>query len=214
MFNKLQVTQKHKNKGMTLLEVIIVLGIMGVIAAGVVVLAQRAIDSQNITKLAQALNTIQTGMIQSFRGRSNYPVSKNDVQSEELRRALISMGRASTSDFVNPFTGNPLDVFSVAANGQANKAFIIRAANLSQDQCRTLVTNVIDLFSFIYVDNLNGTVPADVHQEAKADQTLGVLKSQTGTGQQFDMTNLTHIGQLCGGPAGNNGFYDVMMGSR
>ena len=60
--------KQAKKQGMTLLEIIIALGIIGVVSAGVVLLAQRAIDSQNMTKAVQQLNSIQIAMTQTYRG--------------------------------------------------------------------------------------------------------------------------------------------------
>ncbi|HGP5318343.1 TPA: toxin-coregulated pilus major pilin TcpA, partial [Vibrio cholerae O1] len=81
LFKKKFVKEEHDKKtgqeGMTLLEVIIVLGIMGVVSAGVVTLAQRAIDSQNMTKAAQNLNSVQIAMTQTYRSLGNYPATAN-----------------------------------------------------------------------------------------------------------------------------------------
>ncbi|MGL5336419.1 MAG: type IV pilus major pilin [Enterovibrio sp.] len=210
----LSARKMKKQAGMTLLEVIIVLGIMGVIAAGVVVLAQRAIDNQNISKLSQALNTIQTGLIQTYRGKASYPVVATPDDIKQLRTALISMGRASESDFLNPFTGDPIDVVTTAVNGVANKAFGIRVSNLSQEQCRSVITTATDLFSFIQVVTPGSAIAPDQYVAAVADTGMNIIKSPTGTGQQFDVSNLEHITNLCGGAAGGTAFYDVYVGGR
>lgn len=210
----LSAKKMKKQVGMTLLEVIIVLGIMGVIAAGVVVLAQRAIDNQNISKLSQALNTIQTGLIQTYRGKASYPTVTTPDQIKQLREALISMGRAAESDFLNPFTGDQIDVLTTAVNGVPNKAFGIRVSNLSQEQCRAVITSATDLFTFIQITAPGGAFATDQYVNAVADTGMNIIKSPTGNGQQFDVTNLSHITNLCGGTAGVNAFYDVFVGGR
>lgn len=203
-----------KQKGMTLLEVIIVLGIMGVIAAGVVVLAQRAIDNQNVTKLNQALNSIQTAMISTYRSKKSYPNVKDDITAAQLSDALVSMGKLSKSDFVNPFTGEDILIFTAANNTIANKGFGIQIANLDQNQCRTIVSSGSDLFEFIQVENVGGTLQADLFVEPNATAPTGVIKSTKGGPNSFDITNISQVTQLCGGEAGKDGFYDVFVGGR
>lgn len=97
LFKKKFVKEEHDKKtgqeGMTLLEVIIVLGIMGVVSAGVVTLAQRAIDSQNMTKAAQNLNSVQIAMTQTYRSLGNYPATANANAATQLANGLVSLVR-------------------------------------------------------------------------------------------------------------------------
>lgn len=204
-----------KQNGMTLLEVIIVLGIMGVIAAGVVVLAQRAIDNQNVTKLSQALNTIQTAMVSTYRSKKSYPeVLTDEVKSEKLSNALISMGKLSNEDLINPFTGDRLSIYTAKNNNMSNRAFIIKVSNLSKDQCTSIVSNSSDLFGFIQIENTGGALVQDIYVEPNAAQATGVIKSPKGGANTFDVTNLDQITMLCGGAEGIDNYYDVFVGGK
>lgn len=203
-----------KQKGVTLLEIIIVLGIMGVIAAGVVILAQRAIDNQNTTKLSQQLNTIQTAMIQTFRGKGAYPESTTPATSEKLLDALENMGKLSSDDKTNPFTGAPLEVLSINLGTAPRKAFGIKAADLTQEQCASIVTASEPLAGFVYVVTTGGAAPTNAGAPATAGDGVGMLKSLTPGGVQLDLTNLDQISALCGGTAGASSNYDIYFGNR
>lgn len=209
-------SKKKNSKGMTLLEIIIVLGIMGVIAAGVVIIAQRAIDNQSIQKLTSQLNTVQTGMIQVYRSRTSYPaVESNLVESEKLSDALIAMGKVTKQDLQNPFTGMPLNIFTMSLNKIKNRAFAIRVSELSQDQCTALITNIEDQFSFIQVSTTGASsLTPDAWVNATANSSLGVLKSPNGQGIQLNIEDLDHVKALCGGAVGSNNYYDVYFGNR
>lgn len=115
LFKKKFVKEEHDKKtgqeGMTLLEVIIVLGIMGVVSAGVVTLAQRAIDSQNMTKAAQSLNSIQVALTQTYRGLGNYPATADATAASKLTSGLVSLGKISSDEAKNPFIGTNMNIF-------------------------------------------------------------------------------------------------------
>lgn len=205
----------QKQRGMTLLEVIIVLGIMGVIAAGVVVLAQRAIDNQNTTKLNQALNTIQTAMVATYRSKKSYPAVLSDpVKSEQLSNGLVAMGKLTKEDLLNPFTGDALEIYTTQNNLLPNRAFAIKIGDLSQTQCTSIISAGSDLFGFIQVENVGGALAPDVYVEPDATQLTGVIKSTRGGVNSFDVTNLDQITSLCGGVAGASDYYDVFVGGR
>lgn len=207
-----------KNKGMTLLEVIIVLGIMGVIAAGVVVLAQRAIDSQNATKLANGLNSTQTAMVSTYRSKKSYPeVGKVDANSENLKAGLIAMGKVSEEDLINPFNGESLMIYTAMNNTKPNRGFAIKVGGLTKDQCSTIISNSSDLFAFVQVSEAGSNdLVADLFTDPNGALPLGVIKSTKGGDNTFDVTRIDHLTNLCGGnsPEAANKFYDVYVGGQ
>lgn len=201
-----------KQKGMTLLEIIIALGIIGVVSAGVVVLAQRAIDAQNMTKATQAVNTIQIAMTQTYRNLGRYPAPTGAAGEATVARALVGLGRVAEDDIKNAFTGEDVVIhaFSKIAEGD-NKAFAIAYNGLTLDQCRQLVTNTIDMFPYIEIADAP-TGPYQTEAAAAAAGT-GILKSPTG-GVNLDLANVAHIQNLCsGGAAAAGATYTVLLGN-
>lgn len=209
LFKKKFVKEEHDKKtgeeGMTLLEVIIVLGIMGVVSAGVVTLAQRAIDSQNMTKAAQNLNSVQIAMTQTYRSLGNYPATANANAATQLANGLVSLGKVSADEAKNPFTGTAMGIFSFPRNSAANKAFAITVGGLTQAQCKTLVTSVGDMFPFINVKEGAFAAVADLGDfetsVADAATGAGVIKSIAPGSANLNLTNITHVEKLCTGTA-------------
>ncbi|EGR2475240.1 type IV pilus major pilin [Vibrio cholerae] len=210
LFKKKFVKEEHDKKtgqeGMTLLEVIIVLGIMGVVSAGVVTLAQRAIDSQNMTKAAQSLNSIQVALTQTYRGLGKYPTAAAAGDAAKLTAGLVSLGKISSDEAKNPFTGSDMNIFSFPRNSAADKAFAISVEGLTQAQCKTLITSVGDMFPYIAVKaGATSLAVADLGDfetsPAKAADGVGVIKSIAPAGVNLNLTTITHVEKLCTGDA-------------
>ncbi|PSX21534.1 prepilin-type N-terminal cleavage/methylation domain-containing protein [Photobacterium kishitanii] len=200
-----------KQRGMTLLEIIIVLGIMGVISAGVVILAQRAIDNQNTTKLVQALNTVQTALVQTYRSKGTYPIITDAAETKKLTDALVSMGKVSKDDLTNPLSGGLFEIKTVKDQGVANKGFLIKIDTLTKDQCVALVTSTTDMFRYVEVVT-SGTAPKDdLSTIADASAGMGVIKSANPTSTNFDSADLDHVSALCGNGTAS---LDVFVGNR
>ncbi|ECG8572643.1 type IV pilus major pilin [Salmonella enterica subsp. diarizonae] len=187
-----------KQRGMTLLEIIIVLGIIGTIAAGVVVLAQRAYDSKAMTDLTTNINTIRTAMKDAYGSTGIYPlpagaatVALNDEtimgtagQDTPIGK-LIALGKLSrdeaknniSNDFISAGAGN------VSAAG-VQKGYFIEINGLNQQQCRNVLLQAGN--SFDYVETTDDAAAGAYHYNANPvtlDDTLtGVTPATAGTG--------------------------------
>lgn len=170
---KLSEKLKHyralkKQRGMTLLEIIIVLGIIGTIAAGVVVLAQRAYDSKSMTDLTTNINTLRTAIKEAYGPTGIYPLpagtataALNDQNITEAAGQatpigkLIALGKISrdeaknniSSDFVSFGAGD------ISANG-IQKGYFIEINGLNREQCRNVLLQAGN--SFDYVQTVTG----------------------------------------------------------
>lgn len=202
--NRMLAKKVKNQKGMTLLEIIIALGIVGVVSAGVVTLAQRAIESQNMTAAVQSLNTIQIAATQTYRGNGSYPAFETDDPTRATTN-LVGLGRVSESEAKNPFTGSviPFMTFGKSASND-NKAFGLAIEGLTQDQCKQLITNAGEMFPYIEVQaTATATQPSSLYQKtaATAANGVGVIKSVAIGSVNLDMSNLDHTEALCGGPS-------------
>ncbi|EGQ7704523.1 type IV pilus major pilin [Vibrio cholerae] len=195
-----QYKEAKKQRGMTLLEVIIVLGIIGTIAAGVVVLAQRAFDSRTVSEVVQATNTIRVAMKDAYSSSGSYPAYSSDVLSLDNNTivsgtstapisTLVKLGKVSVSEARNKISG---DFYAIAggltAKGQTPpKGFAIEVNGLTSEQCRSILTQVGNNWDYVQVSNSGpGSYSASLNagveltaEKAADDAAVGVLRSLT-----------------------------------
>ncbi|EBU0430673.1 type IV pilus major pilin [Salmonella enterica] len=186
-----------KQRGMTLLEIIIVLGIIGTIAAGVVILAQRAYDSKAMTDLTTNVNTIRTAMKDAYGSTGIYPVPAGTATAqlndqtiiEAAGQAtpigkLIALGKLSrdeaknniSSDFISTGAGN------ISANG-VQKGYFIEINGLNQQQCRNVLLQAGNSFDYVEVtdDAPAGAYHYDAAPMLLDAATTGVTPGTAGT---------------------------------
>lgn len=180
-----------KQRGMTLLEIIIVLGIIGTIAAGVVVLAQRAYDSKAMSDLTTNINTIRTAMKDAYGSTGIYPLPAGtataQLNDQTINEAagqatpigkLIALGKLSrdeaknniSNDFISAGAGN------ISANG-VQKGYFIEINGLNQQQCRNILLQAGN--SFDYVEVTDNAPAGTYHYDAAALALDGALSGVT-----------------------------------
>ncbi|ECW0109286.1 type II secretion system protein [Salmonella enterica subsp. enterica] len=167
-----------KQRGMTLLEIIIVLGIIGTIAAGVVVLAQRAYDNKAITDVVTNTNVVRTAIKETWGPTGVYPaediahtLSLTEATARTVTGAnkppiatLIQLGKLSTSEAKNSISTNFYNIGNarvgtaaaggvggVAGVNPESRAFFIEVNGLDQKQCRNIALQVGNQWDYVQI---------------------------------------------------------------
>ncbi|EFR6822957.1 type IV pilus major pilin [Salmonella enterica] len=189
-----------RQRGMTLLEIIIVLGIIGTIAAGVVILAQRAYDSKAMTDLTTNINTIRTAMKDAYGATGIYPLPAGtataQLNDQTINEAagqatpigkLIALGKLSADEGKNNISNDFVSVGAgdISANG-IQKGYFIEINGLNQQQCRNILLQAGNSFDYVEVTD---NAPAGSYHYDNASIPLyaalsGVTAAQPGTGNK------------------------------
>ncbi|EAO2872883.1 type IV pilus major pilin [Salmonella enterica subsp. enterica] len=156
-----------KQRGMTLLEIIIVLGIIGTIAAGVVILAQRAYDSKAMTDLTTNVNTIRIAMKDAYGSTGIYPLPAGTATAQLNDQTitdtagkatpigkLIALGKLSQDEAKNNISNDFISAGSgdISQNG-VQKGYFLEINGLNQEQCRNVLLQAGNSFDYVEVTN-------------------------------------------------------------
>lgn len=225
----LKKSRKHheakKQRGMTLLEIIIVLGIIGTIAAGVVVLAQRAFDSRAISDVVSNTNTVRVAMKDAYQRAAGYPVStgaasdynvdsiKDTETSKEAIARLVQLGKLSIDEARNSISNDFLNIGGAkTATSQVDtglKGFVIELNGLNQDQCRNIISQVGNQWDYVAVDSAAaGTYSVAAAVDMSVEPSANILRTLNAKGN----INITpdKVADVCTDSPENS----VILGSR
>ncbi|HFG1785668.1 TPA: type IV pilus major pilin [Vibrio cholerae] len=224
-----QYKEAKKQRGMTLLEVIIVLGIIGTIAAGVVVLAQRAFDSRTVSEVVQTTNTIRVAVKDAYASSGKYPkfaavdtLDNNNILSSTQTQpiaTLVKLGKVSVAEARNKISGDFWGIgngkTSASQTEDSAKGYVIEVNGLTSEQCRNILTQVGNNWDYVEV----AASAAGTYSINKlVDMTTEVNSSQTGNGVYRSLgTNGTKaltpesIISTCDNPGASN---SIVLGSR
>ena len=187
----------RKQRGMSLLEVIIVLGIIGTIAAGVVVLAQRAFDSRAITDLVSNTNTIRVAMKDAYQRDGVYPdyqspisltadTIKNPGENLPAIAQLVQLGKLTADEGRNNISGDFVGIAGIKTSNDvtAKKAFAIELNGLSQDQCRSILGQVGNNWEYVEVGtSASGQYSLETERNMSSAVSSTILRSLAAEGQ-------------------------------
>lgn len=229
-----------KQRGMTLLEIIIVLGVIGTIAAGVVVLAQRAYDSKAMTDLVTNTNTIRTAIKETYGPTGIYPDEQvagtlaltdatiNNVAGADIPpiAQLVQLGKLSTSEAKNNISSNYFNIGNAhvgtagagaGATAIGDRAYFIEVNGLDQKQCRNIMLQVGNQWDYVEVHNTAGSSGAYASGDHLNLQAAAVAG---GNGAGGVVRSLANTGNVLITPALANGFCSdsaansLVLGSR
>ncbi|EEZ4956472.1 type IV pilus major pilin [Escherichia coli] len=191
----------RKQRGMSLLEVIIVLGIIGTIAAGVVILAQRAFDSRAVTDLVTNTNTVRVAMKDAYQRDGVYPdyVSPLKLTSDTIKKdtgkipaaQLVQLGKITPDEVRNNISGDFIAIGgALTSNGATvKKGFAIELNGLSQEQCRSILGQVGNNWEYVAVGNsASGSYAMQAAEVDMSVAATGDILRTLGTDGQKTLT--------------------------
>lgn len=224
-----KIAELKKQRGMSLLEVIIVLGIIGTMAAVVVILAQRAFTNKDITDLNDNTNSVRTAIVAAYDSQGYYPaeaataigltpdaIKTTTGADAPIVATLVNLGQISTSEIKNSISGDFFTVKAVKLDAKSPatslKGFVMVVNGLDQTECRSLLLQVGNQWDFVSVSTAAGgsdpEFPATLSEAVSGDKETGVLRSLDTNGQK-DIT-ATSVVNNCTDDANNA----VILGSK
>ncbi|ECI2309602.1 type IV pilus major pilin [Salmonella enterica subsp. enterica serovar Infantis] len=159
-----QLQKQRKQLGMSLLEAIISLGVIGTNTAGVAILAQRAIDSHEISELVNNINTIRFAMKETYQRGGIYPayVSPLTLTPDTIKTTpdaiavsqLVKLGKITPDEVRNNISGDFIGIGranSNTARSTVSVGFAMEINGLNQKQCRSVLEQVGNSWDYVAV---------------------------------------------------------------
>lgn len=223
-----QYKEAKKQRGMTLLEVIIVLGIIGTIAAGVVVLAQRAFDSRTVSTVVQDTNTIRVAIKDAYSSVGVYPVADTTAilgltsttilndKNAGATSTLVQLGKVSAEEMRNKISGDFYAIVPGHTSGTNRKGYAIEINGLNTEQCRAILGQVGNNWDYVQVPNPGSAAGAysvnnnGVEMFEAAQPTTGPVLRSLGNNGNTPLSP-TSITAVCNSTGATN---SIILGSR
>ncbi|HDT1602864.1 type IV pilus major pilin [Enterobacter sichuanensis] len=223
-----QVKEMRKQRGVTLLEIIIVLGIIGVIAAGVVILAQRAFTAQDLSAVQDDLTSVRTAMNEAYKDQAEYPaqsdsilaLSKSTIGDTTIANnspiaTLVRMGKISADEAFNGFSNDAFQIDNALTDSSSsqNKGFVVLVNGLASEECRNLISQMGNQWD--YVETIKsgaaaGSEPSITGKDLSVAKNVGSGILKTLTSGEIAPADIVTAG-VCDGQGSING---VIFGSK
>ncbi|NOH79332.1 type II secretion system protein [Vibrio sp. RE86] len=200
--NKIR-SNKKKNQGIALIEMLIVIGIIGLVTAGIVALSTSVFRGMDESDVMSNLSTVKAKLQKGYKTQGDYNGVDND--SPLLDR----------TDVLNPF-GADFVVQPVLTSGQADGGVGIRVGGIGQESCRNLLTTIDSAaFDFLAIETGDaGAAPAAFEAtDDIANAVAGTAVVYVQGGQEVTARTVDEVVDDCATSAANDnamlivGFY-------
>ncbi|MDE1334796.1 prepilin-type N-terminal cleavage/methylation domain-containing protein [Vibrio aestuarianus] len=175
--NRNRLNSNKKVRGLALLEILIAIGILGIISAGVATLASRTFEEQNASLINKSVTDLSMSLKKAFSRAGQYSGDQDDFD------ALIAAGAISENSATNPITNAfygyaPIAKYDGAVSGSA---FVITINGLSKTLCKKIVTGPLVTDASYFAASLLSAPTAPAHFDVDADlESNGVIKTLRG----------------------------------
>ncbi|ELW4385299.1 type IV pilus major pilin [Salmonella enterica] len=193
--------QYQKQLGMSLLEVIIGLGVIGTNTAGVAVLAQRALDAQEIAELVNNINTIRFAMKETYQRGGIYPayISPLALTPDTMKTTpdaiavsqLVKLGKLTPDEVRNNISGDFIGIGRgniTTAGSTVSGGFAMEINGLNQKQCRAIIEQIGNNWDYVAVGTSgSGTYSLTYNgiNMTEASDGITVMRSSGAGGQEY-----------------------------
>ncbi|MDE1233433.1 type IV pilus major pilin [Vibrio aestuarianus] len=170
-------SSNKKIRGLALLEILIAIGILGIISAGVATLASRTFEEQNASLINKSVTDLSMSLKKAFSRAGRYSGTEANFGD------LIAAGAISENSATNPITNayyeyTPIPKYSGAVSGSA---FVITINGLSKTLCKKIVTGPLVSDASYFAASLDKAPTAPAHFDVAADlATSGIIKTLQG----------------------------------
>lgn len=163
-----------KVQGLALLEILIAIGILGIISAGVATLASRTFEEQNVNAISKGIIDASLSIKKGYQRASAYPDAKD---MEELVEASLVSRESATNPITNDLH-RYIGGFSKNASSGVNDAFAITIDNLESSVCIKLLSGVLPE-NAAYIEVIDSEVAPSV-SSFDVDTSESIFKSMRG----------------------------------
>ncbi|CAH8216406.1 prepilin-type N-terminal cleavage/methylation domain-containing protein [Vibrio aestuarianus] len=170
-------SSNKKIRGLALLEILIAIGILGIISAGVATLASRTFEEQNASLINKSVTDLSLSLKKAFSRVGRYSGSQADF-GELIAAGAISENSA-TNPIINAYYGyTTIPKYSGAASGSA---FVITISGLSNTLCKKIVTGPLVSDASYFAASLKAAPTIPSHFDVPADLAKdGIIKTLQG----------------------------------
>jgi type II secretory pathway pseudopilin PulG len=165
--NRLQkMRQSRKNKGASILEVIIYMGIAAFVIILVMQGGNQATDTQKVNASIQNLNTLKTSVKQMFSTQRTYEGISNEVltASSNFPEQMRVTGEAAL--IAHGWKSDGVDIVSANVAGTDNDGYEIKLKGIPQRACVDILDRTYRHFAEVEANN--------------SDVTTGIAAIRTG----------------------------------